>query len=74
MQIAKTFEVELTPEQLAGAFCRMETYEMSRFFNALYTACPTESYARWMFTEIRETGTLDYGGELIMSMIGDKPK
>lgn len=74
MQITKTFEVELTPEQLAEEFWEMDAGQQARFFNHLFEQTPEYWLFQKQMAAVHSSTALETGGRAAMLTIGDKPK
>lgn len=74
MQTTKTFEVELTPEQLAEEFWGMDATQQAKFFNHLFEQTPDYWMLMKQMAAVRRDPALAAGGIAAMLTIGAKPK
>lgn len=72
MQITKTFDVDLTPEQIAEAFCEIDATDQARFFNHVCNV--SNDWGSGMFEKqmaaVSHNNALDTGGKSVMRIIG----
>jgi len=72
MQMTKTFDIELTPEQVAGLFCDMHAGDQAKFFNEVgrlskgWTTYGIEIQMAW----VKDNEILNNDGKEVMGVIG----
>lgn len=72
MEITKTFDIELTPEQVAELFCEMDAADQAKFFNKVGRL--SADWGAGMFEQqmaaVSKHDSLDTDGDKVMGVIG----